>query len=134
MSDHLDQMKVARIVDRFRDQYLRGEPDWKPLESALPTAWCGGFMWMTRITQGGTVIELYKHGITRRYLNLDHRGGAWRYDHEENVYRPEPLDPAIEAVFQDLELCGADRSTVYDTAYLSARNRRLRDQGWEVIM
>lgn len=91
-------------------------------------------MWMNRITQGETVIELFKHGITRRYLNLGRDGGAWRYDHQKNVYRPEPLDSAIEAVFEDIELCGADRSTVYDAAYISARNRRLREQGWEVIM
>ena len=134
MSDHFHPLKVARIVDRFRKQRLGGEPDWKPLEGALPAEWCGGFMWITRITQGATVIELYKHGITRRYLNLDHDGGAWRYEREENVYRPEPLDAAVEAVFEDIELCGADRSTVYDTAYLTGRNRKLRDRGWGVVM
>jgi hypothetical protein len=134
MSDHVDPLKVARIVDRFRDRHLGGEPDWKPLEDALPAAWCGGFMWMTRIPQDETVIELYKRGITRRYLNLDHDGGAWRYDHQENVFRPEPLDSAVEEVFEGIELCGADRSTVYDTAYLTGRNRRLREQGWEVVM
>lgn len=109
MSDHFDPLKVAQIVDRFRKQHLGDEPDWKPLEGAIPAEWCGGFMWMTRITQGATVIELYKHGLTRRYLNLDHDGGAWRFDHQENVYRPQPLDSAVEAVFEDIELCGADR-------------------------
>lgn len=134
MSDQSLPLVVARILDRFRAEHLSGDPDWKPLESVLPAEWWGGFMWMSRVIQGETVIELYKHGITRRYLNLDHDGGAWRYDHQENVYRPELLSMAIESVYEEIELCGADQSTDYDTAYIATHNRALRDQGWEVVM
>ena len=91
-------------------------------------------MWMSQFTQGETVIELYKHGITRRYLNLDQKGSAWRYDSEARTYRPEPLPVAIESVYRDIEWLGAERSTVYDAAYITARNRKLRDLGWEVVM
>ena len=134
MSDRSLPPAVARILDRFREEHLRGEPDWKPLESALPAEWCGGFMWMSRFAQGETVIELYKHGITRRYLNLDQKGSAWQYDSEARTYRPEPLPVAIESVYRDIERLGAERSTVYDAAYITACNRKLRDLGWEVVM
>jgi len=124
MADRSLPLGVARILDRFREEHLSAETDWKPLESVLPAEWCGGFTWMSRVTQGETVIDLYKHGITRRYLNLDHNGGAWRYDHQENVYRPQPLDTAIEAVYEGIELCGADRSADYDTPYIDSGGRR----------
>lgn len=133
MSDHLAS-KVAWALDRLRDRSLTVEPDWEPLERVLPADWCGGCMWMTRAVQRKAVIELYKHGITRRFLNLDHRGGAWRYVSASNTYRPQPLTVAVEWVYRDIEVLGAERSTVYDTAYISARNRKLRDRGWEVVM
>jgi len=133
MSDHLAS-KVARALDRLRDRSLTGEPDWEPLERVLPAAWCGAFMWMTRAVQRKAVIELYKHGITRRYLNLDHRGRAWRYDSASNTYRSQPLTVAIELVYRDIEVLEAERSTVYYTAYVSARIRKFRDRGWEVVM
>lgn len=107
ISDQSFQLVVARLLDRFREKHFRGEPDWKPLERVLPAEWWGGFMWMSRVTRGETVIELHKHGITRRYLNLDHEGNAWHHHSEENVYRPQPLATAIQAVYEEIELCGA---------------------------
>ena len=44
-----------------------GKPDWRPLESAMPPEFCEDFMFMGKA--GG--IVLYKHRITRRYLNID---------------------------------------------------------------
>lgn len=41
------------------------EPNWKPLEDRLGKARCAGFMYMGRVNG----INLYKHGITRSYLN-----------------------------------------------------------------
>lgn len=134
MSERSLPLELARSLDRFREEHLGGEPDWKPLESALPAAWWGGFMWMSRAAQGETVIEAYKHGITRRYLNLDHQGCAWQYDSEAKTYRPQPLPVAIESVYRDIERLGAERSTVYNDAFIAARNRKLRDLGWEVVM
>lgn len=40
---------VARILDRFREEHLSGEPDWEPLEGVLPAEWWGGFMWIQRL-------------------------------------------------------------------------------------
>jgi hypothetical protein len=42
------------------------EPNWEPLERALPLRECSDFMYMGRAGE----IELYKHYVTRRYLNI----------------------------------------------------------------
>lgn len=62
------------------------EPDWAPLEGALPLEQRAEFMWMGwAIRPDGPPIARYKHAVTRRYLNLDAEGAAYRY-----VAAPEP--------------------------------------------
>jgi hypothetical protein len=48
--------------------------NWSPLLVRLAPGQCRGFMYMGRV---GTV-HLYKHIITRRYLNLCSPNRAWR--------------------------------------------------------
>ena len=43
-----------------------GEPNWHPLETVLTQDECVDFMYMGRAGE----IELYKHRLTRRYLNI----------------------------------------------------------------
>ncbi len=43
-----------------------GEPNWAPLEKVLTRQACAAFMYMGRAGD----IELYKHQVTRRYLNI----------------------------------------------------------------
>jgi hypothetical protein len=43
-----------------------GEPNWTPLELILPACELENFMYMGRVGE----IELYKHSLTRRYLNI----------------------------------------------------------------
>ncbi len=43
-----------------------GEPNWAPLELAVPVGELENFMYMGRAGE----IELYKHWLTRRYLNI----------------------------------------------------------------
>jgi hypothetical protein len=43
-----------------------GEPNWTPLELAVPGCELQNFMYMGRAGE----IELYKHRLTRRYLNI----------------------------------------------------------------
>jgi hypothetical protein len=43
-----------------------GEPNWAPLELAVPASELDNFMYMGRVGE----IELYKHRLTRRYLNI----------------------------------------------------------------
>ncbi len=45
----------------------------KPLESRLGRKRCVGFLYMGRVNG----INLYKHGITRTYLNLDDEGNCY---------------------------------------------------------
>ena len=44
-----------------------GEPNWTPLELAVPACELENFMYMGRAGE----IELYKHRFTRRYLNIE---------------------------------------------------------------
>ena len=50
-----------------------GEPNWAPLERAVPVAELENFMYMGRTGE----IELYKHRWTRRYLNISSDGGRF---------------------------------------------------------
>lgn len=47
-----------------------GEPNWAPLEMVLPPAERDDYMYMGRAGN----IELYKHRLTRRYLNISSDG------------------------------------------------------------
>ncbi len=112
-------------------------PDWEPLERVLSLEHCAGFMWMG-LAPGG--IRLYKHGITRRYLNLylDAGGDVVAYRYTGGGYDPVPLKTAIEAAFAGIEgLAGVYRSdpraTPHDHEYRALRDRRLRELGWTVI-
>ncbi len=51
------------------------EPNWEPLERTLRRHECAGYMYMGRAGE----IELYKHRLTRRYLNIDAHGRFYLY-------------------------------------------------------
>jgi hypothetical protein len=53
-----------------------GKPDWRPLENAIPSDYAEDFMFMGK---AGDIV-LYKHRLTRRYLNIDAvTGKFYRY-------------------------------------------------------
>ncbi len=59
-----------------------GEPNWTPLELLLPASELENFMYMGRAGE----IELYKHWLTRRYLNISADGQRfYRYSDETYV-------------------------------------------------
>jgi len=124
-------LAVSRALDEARSTMDSGEPDWEPLHAVLPYEHCHGFMWMTRRTWGDRIIEHYKHGITRRYLLLDHEGRAFRY--RRGRYVEIPTSRAIERVFEGIDATGATRSTPYDEAYRMEKARKLRELGWTLI-
>lgn len=64
-----------------------------PLERVLGPYFCEDYMFMGVHCE----ISLYKNIRTRRYLNLDAEGHAWRF--ESGSYHPQPLADAIMAVF-----------------------------------
>ena len=131
LEKHERILVLSRMLDQWAEENLGDDPDWRPLEAVLPMEWCGGFMWMNRVVSGGVVIELYKHGITRRYLNFDADGTAYIWTGEG--YEPMDLDEAIDHVFEELEGTGWDRATKYDDAFKAEKYQALRKAGWTLI-
>lgn len=129
--DHEMLLAVSRIADQVADQMLGGEPDWDPLHDVLPMEWCDGFMWMYRVNEGDAVIEMYKHGIARRYLMLDQRNRAYRYAGDGHVQIPVAI--AVDRVFEGLEEMGWTRETRYDEEFITEKHRRWREAGWTLI-
>ena len=68
----------------------------------IPSPEKAAFMYMgTVVCTGPLIIYLYKHSLTRRYLNLDTAGRAYRYEGNESrdkdCYYEIPLDQALSA-------------------------------------
>ena len=58
------------------------EPNWAPLEKVLSNCECEDYMYMGRVED----IALYKHRLTRRYLNISQDGRRfYRYCEEAYV-------------------------------------------------
>lgn len=129
--DQEQVLAISKIADQIADKYLGGEPDWEPLRTVLPLEWCDGFMWMYRVEEGDSVIELYKHGITRRYLNLDQANRAYRFTGDG--YIQIPVAVAVDQVFSGIEDMGWSRETKYDEEFVARKHRALREAGWTVI-
>ena len=130
--DHEQILAISKIVDKVADEFFGDdEPDWDPLHVVLPLEWCDGFMWMFRVEEGDAVIEMYKHGITRRYLMLDQHNRAWRYTGDGHVQIPVAL--AVERVFEEIEEMGWTRETAYNEEFVAEKHRQLREAGWTVI-
>ena len=79
------------------------EPYWTPLEEALGAAGADGWMYMgAAVSNDGLVIHLYKHHITRQYINLSADGRAWRYGGDG--YEESPRLEAIKGAWETLRL------------------------------
>lgn len=104
------------------------EPNWKPLEDRLGKGRCAGFMYMGRVNG----INLYKHGITRSYLNLDDEG---------NCYIPKgsgcysPVDFACELRKLETTLKGlhATLETPYDEVFIARKAEVLQQHGISLL-
>ena len=70
-----------------------GEPNWTPLERALPDTELQNFMYMGCAGE----IELYKHRMTRRYLNTG-RNSQRFYRYLSGEYAEISLAAALEHV------------------------------------
>jgi hypothetical protein len=68
-----------------------GAPNWTLLETVVSPLECDDYMYIGRAGQ----IELYKHVLTRRYLNISHDGRRF-YPRERDGYieisKTEALD------------------------------------------
>jgi hypothetical protein len=97
-------------------------PNWGPLESLLGSdLLCGYFMWMGDIElEDGTILDAYKHHVTRDYLHLASDGRAFRYT-PAGRYREVDVCTLIGEVFADWECC---EPTDEERAALSAVLRK----------
>jgi len=104
------------------------EANWKPLEEKLGCAHCAGFMFMGRMNG----VNLYKHGLSRRYLNLADDGRAYRYL-GCGRFEGTPFEEAVAWVAKPLAEIGETLETPYDEEYMARRAAALNAAGWEVL-
>jgi len=71
-----------------------GKPDWRPLENAIPPEYCEDFMFMGK---AGDIV-LYKHRLTRRYLNIDTVTGRF-YRYADGEYVEIDRRQALDSVY-----------------------------------
>jgi hypothetical protein len=71
------------------------EPNWEPLERVLPPDECSEFMYMGRAGE----IELYKHYVTRRYLNIGREAQTF-YRYSEGKYVEVSQAEALDHVYR----------------------------------
>jgi hypothetical protein len=100
------------------------EPNWKPLENRLGRRRCVGFMYMGRVNG----INLYKHGISRTYLNLDDHGncyiatGSACYSHADFEFEMKNLEETLKGLHATLE-------TPYGDVFVARKREELRRLG-----
>ncbi len=91
--------------------------NWQPLEKRLGRERCVGFMYMGRVNG----INLYKHGITRSYLNLNDEGdcyiatgsGCYRQaDFELELKKLEETLKDLHATLETLSMTYSSREKV----------------------
>jgi len=100
------------------------QANWKPLEERLGPTRCVGFMYMGR-TNG---INLYKHGLSRRYLNLSDDGRAFRHL-DRGRFEEVLFSEALAWVAEPLAAMGETLESAYDDEYRARRSAALRAAG-----
>ena len=104
------------------------EANWKPLESHLGRKRCVGFMYMGRVNG----INLYKHGITRTYLNLDDEGncyiatGSGCFSLVDFEFELKKLEETLKGLHATLE-------TPYDDVFIARKQEELRQHGVSLL-
>jgi hypothetical protein len=104
------------------------QANWVPLEKRLGRERCVGFMYMGKVNG----VNLYKHGITRTYLNLSDQGecyvsrGKWRYERADFAVELEKLEASLRKVGETL-------ATAYNDEYIAAKDRALQEAGMPLL-
>ncbi len=81
------------------DILVDSEAVWEPLQKALGREACREFRYMGKTALGEIWIFLYKHTVTRKYLNLDGLGNAYRFATDKGAcYYPISLWEAVKDV------------------------------------
>lgn len=100
------------------------EANWRPLEERLKPAQCVGFMFMGRLNG----VTLYKHGLSRRHLNLGDDGRAYRYV-DCGRFAEIPFEKALSWVVEPLAAMGETLETPCEEEYKARRSTCLRAAG-----
>jgi hypothetical protein len=100
------------------------EPKWKPLVDKLGEERCVGFMFMGRVNG----INLYKHGIARKYLNLDDWGQCY-VCHEKWRFEKADFDVQLGNLEAALAELGETLKSVYDDSYIEEKRKALQKAG-----
>jgi hypothetical protein len=74
----------------------------------------------------------YKHGLSRRYLNLGDDGRADRYL-DRGRFEEISFEEALAWVVEPLAEMGETIETPYDEEYRAGRSAALRAAGWEEL-
>ena len=104
------------------------EANWKPLERRLGRERLVGFMYMGRVNG----INLYKHGITRTYLNLDDDEncyvptGSGCYSRADFEFELKKLEETLKGLHATLE-------TLYDDVFIARKREELRQHGISLL-
>ena len=97
------------------------QANWKPLENRLGRARCAGFMYLGRVNG----INVYKHGISRSYLNLDDDGNCYIAG-EPGCYLSADFDECLKDLQATLE-------TPYDETFIARKREVLRQRGISLL-
>lgn len=129
----MDQQAVNVLVHRPKI-----EDQWGPLRLVVPEKQRDGFMFMGTNhdfpgSESEPLIYLYKHGISRGYLNVDEEGLFYKFNPQTDTYSRVSQEDAFKKVFDDLESLNATPETKYDDAYRAERDQKLADAGFTVI-
>jgi hypothetical protein len=123
----IDDLQTA--VDWIRAEFVGVNPEWRPLEKLLPPEWWSGWMFMERHGD----ICCYKHGITRRHLNIDPEGRCYVYMGSRKGWREVDAELAIDVAYENIEKLGETRESKYDDAYRARKYAAFAEMGITVI-
>jgi hypothetical protein len=104
------------------------QPNWEPLKKRVGRARCVGFMYMGRVNG----INLYKHGISRSYLNLDDEGGCY-IPRGAGCYVYADFDLELAKLEACLGTLQATLETPYDEIFIARKRELLRQQGVSLL-
>jgi hypothetical protein len=104
------------------------ETNWKPLEARLGRDRCVGFMYMGRVNG----LNLYKHGITRTYVNLDDDGNCCVTTGSGCCCRAD-LGFELKKLEETLKGLHATVETAYDDVFIARKQEVLRQHGVSLL-
>lgn len=102
--------------------------NWQPLEKRLGRGRCVGFMFMGRVNG----INIYKHGITRSYLNLDDEGNCYMAI-GSGCYSQADFELELKKLEETLKDLYATLKTPYDDVFIARKSKKLRRQGIHLL-